>query len=278
VNVILERARIGQASQGSVHIDAVIDDAWRISYAHGGVLQAAAIEAAVAAVARDDLDVVSATTTYVRPVSCGPVSAHARVIGGSRSGAVVHVELRDESSAAGTVTTVAFARRDELWPTLSDAVRPAVLAAGPSASDPRMGSVDDGYPVELPFFRSTDWRRAGPGSTAETLGGCAWFRFERPTTPVGREWPSALLAVPADALGFSIVPSVSRPGQVVYALSRQTSLHVFDRPRGEWLGIHSRCIHAAHGLATGVATLWDGDGRPVAAATQTAMLRVMGGS
>jgi acyl-coenzyme A thioesterase PaaI-like protein len=240
---------------------------------------AATLEAAVDGLDRDDLDLVSATTTFARPVACGDVAADVDVISSSRSGATVHVALANTAAvppAPGVVTTAAFARRGGDWPRLTTAVRPDVLARAPLPSDPRMGSVDDGYPTELPFFRSTDWRRASTRGAKPRLAACAWFRFAHAMVSRGEQWPAALTAIPADALGFSIVSDVSPPGAIVYSLSLQISLHCFAPARGEWLGIESRCLHASEGTATGVATLWNDDGQPVATVTQTALLRVMG--
>ncbi|MCU0274217.1 MAG: thioesterase family protein [Acidimicrobiales bacterium] len=50
-----------------------------------------------------------------------------------------------------------------------------------------------------------------------------------------------------------------------------------DAATGEWIAIDSHATHTAGGIATGVAHLWDADGRPLATATQSALLRTRRG-
>lgn len=278
--VLTEVAR-SSTEDGALRLDGVVDERWRIVQAHGGAAMAAMLEAAVAAVdgtGREDLTLVSAATTFSRSLSCGPVAMIARPLRFSRSGAQVSVAWRDPDGGAGAgpaaVTTAVFARPDPGWPEVVGAPWPPALSVGPAPDHVRLGSLDSGDERDFAFFRTTEWRAVPEDPVAPTA--CrVWFRFDPAAVPVDGVWPTALLAVPADALGCAAVPAVAEPGASVFALSLQITLAVLAPVTGEWLGIDSRCLHAAEGLATGTATLWDRERRPVAAVTQTALLRTM---
>ena len=261
---------------GSVKVVARLDDRWRIVYAQGGAVMAATLEGALAAVARDDLQLVSAATTFHRPLACGPVALDVTVLRSSRSSAQVMVELRtlgtDEVGAAATTTAV-LAIEQPGWPDLVGAPRPSVLAGRPDPNGRRLGVFDPDGASLAPFFDQTEWRDA-PAVSAAGLVWHGWCRFARPPAP-GGPWATALLAVPADALGCSVVPSVRKDDAPVFALSMQMSLHVLGTATGGWLGVESRGLHVAAGIATGLTTLWDEDGAPEAVSTQTALLREM---
>ena len=86
----------------------------------------------------------------------------------------------------------------------------------------------------------------------------------------------AMLAVPADALGLSVVSEVAETIGQLTAPSLQIGLQLCAPARGHWLGIASRCFDTHGATATGVATLWDAEGALVGYATQTAALRRLG--
>ena len=279
-SVITEVSRT-RAADGSLRLDGVVDGRWQIVHAHGGAAMAAMLETAVAVVAeadRDDLALVSAATTFSRPLACGPVTMFGRALRVSRSGAQVSVAWQDPAAGAdagpAAVTMAVFARPDPGWPTVAGASWPSELMTRPDPGQRRLGSVESGDRRDFAFFRTTEWRVV-PEDPAPTTACRVWFRFDPSAVPVDGVWPPALLAGPANALGCAAVPAVARPGAPVFALSLQMTLAVLAPVTGAWLGIDSQCLHSADGLATGTATLWDEDRRPVAAVTQTALLRAM---
>ncbi len=261
-----------------VRTEAVLDDRWRIVYAQGGAVMAATLEGALAAVPRDDLRLASAATTFHRPVGCGPVVLDALVLRASRSGAQVAVELRapgEEAASPAVTTTAVLAAEQPGWPDLVGTRMPAALADDPDPTHDRLGVFDPGGANVFPFFDETEWRVA-PADSLPPLTWRGWFRFTgTPARNGGTPWPAPLLAVPADALGCSVVPDVRRDDAPVFALSLQMSLHVLGPAVGNWLALESRGLHVADGIATGLTTLWDAAGGPVAVSTQTALLRAM---
>ena len=188
----------------------------------------------------------------------------------------MRVELRsaDEDTAPSATTTAVLAAEQPGWPDLSNAPVPAVLTSGPDLRGRRLGVPGTEGSNVVPFFDETQWQEvvADPPVPLEWHG---WFRFARPPSPDRGPWPAPLLAVPADALGCSVVPSVRLADAPVFALSLQMSLHVLGVARGEWLALRSRGLHVAGGVATGLTSLWDEDGNPVAVSTQSALLRAM---
>lgn len=265
------------AGEGASRVEATLADRWRIVYAQGGAVMAATLETALAAVRRDELALVSAVTTFHQPVRCDRVILDAIVLRSSRSSAQVRVELRpavgDEAGPAATTTAVLAAEQPG-WPDLSDAPVPPVLATGLDLSGRRLAVPGLRGINQVPFFDETQWQEVTTDPLVE-LEWHGWFRFARPPAHLGRSWPSPLLAVPADALGCSVVPSVRLADRPVFALSLQMSLHVLGPARSEWLALRSRGLHVVGGIATGLTSLWDEAGVPVAVSTQSALLRAM---
>ncbi len=253
---------------------ASIADAWGIVYAQGGIVMATMLHAAELALARDELTLTNATATFCRPVPCGPVTIDIDILRNGRTGAQVHAILRcigDADPAPNAVATMVFTADVHGWPDRRGIVRPPQLAEPPSNDAPRLGTDVDGRPATN-FFDETDWRLAADHST-DSLRKLAWFSFrETPLRPDGT-WVSAMLAVPADALGLAVVSWVADTMGPLTAPSLQIGLQLCAPARGDWLGIDSRCFDTHGATATGVASLWDTDGTLIGYATQTAALR-----
>jgi hypothetical protein len=269
------------APDGSLRLDGIVDDRWQIVHAQGGAAMAAMLEAAGAVIAeagRDDLVLAGAATTFSRPLPCGSVALLGEALRISRSGAQVSVAWHDPAAGVdagpAAVTSAVFARPDPAWPAVTGAVWPPALAVGPDPGQRRLGAAESGDTQGFAFFRTTEWRVV-PEDAAPPTACRVWFRFDPSAVTLDGVWPPALLAVPADALGCAAVPAVAGAGAPVFALSLQMILAVLGPVAGPWVGIDSHCLQAADGLTTGTATLWDEGRRPVAAVTQTALLRRM---
>lgn len=232
------------------------------------------LHAAELTLARDELQLTNATATFCRPVPCGPVAIEIDVLRNGRTGAQVHASLRvpgDTDPSPNAVATMVFTADVHGWPERRGLVRPAGLTAPPDAGASRLGTDADGRPATN-FFEETDWRAAA-SQPEDELHALAWFSFrETPLRPDGT-WVTAMLAVPADALGLSVVSTVAEVMGPLTAPSLQIALQLCAPARGRWLGIDSRCYDTHGATATGVATLWDTDGTLVGYATQTAALR-----
>jgi len=275
VEQVLTGPVVTRTGERSVRIEAVLDDRWQIVYAQGGAVMAATLEGALAAVRREDLALVSASTTFHRPVACGPVLLEAMILRSSRSSAQVTVELRSPGSDAGpaATTTAVLAAAQPGWSDLVGAPIPVDLLGRPEPDHRRLTAPGaDGDPFR--FFEETEWRVV-PEDTVPDLECRGWFRFTSPSGSAGEPWSAPVFAIPADALGCSVVPRVRLDDSPVFALSMQMSVHILGPAAGDWLALQSQCLHVGAGVATGLTLLWDRFGTPVAASTQTALLRAM---
>lgn len=252
-------------------VTTVIDDAWGLIYAQGGVVMAAMLRAAEQVLGRDDLRLAAASATFCRPVHCGVVTIDVDVLRNGRRGAQVQASLRVDSAEGSpdALATVVFADDAGDAPTLSGLVRPDGLRSVPegTASVGGPGGDDRG----LAFLRQTEWRLSDVQPDDETRR-LLWFRFAVPPVRDDGTWDPAVLVVPGDSLGSATTSAVASD-EPITSVSLQISIQVFAPVRSTWLGIDSVCFHAAGGTVSGLATLWDDAGNPVATVSQTAMFR-----
>jgi len=270
-----------------------IPEAWRVVYAFGGTTMATAIRAAVAAVDRPDLSLVSADATFCQAVPCGPVAVQVEVLRQGRTGAQAVARLwaldpEDPSPggvgdpAAGTrsdlVVTCVLGRRDrDSTLRLQGAEPPEV----PEPEDlPPRPTVTDNPFADIPYHRQTDWRLADGtlhwGQTDVPPGeprAASWFRFhESPRTADG-SWETGIVAVPGDVLGPAVGAGIGTAQGFFLILSLQIGLRFVDDVRTDWVLQHTRAQTAADGYASGTAELWDRDRNLVALAHQIAKLQ-----
>lgn len=259
---------------GAPRVAAVIDEAWSIRFAQGGVVMAAMLRAAQLVLGRNDLALASAAGTFCRPVPSGGVEMVVDVLRSGRNGAQVHVTLRADADAdpvPNAVATVVSTAHGAGWPHLAGPSVPDELTTPPTAADVARNA-DDPRRAGLNFFQQTRWIPAAPHQP-ERMRGVAWFAFVEPPLEPDGAWVPAMLAVPADALGLAAVAPVVEAVGPITAPSLQISIQWYAPARGEWLGIDSTCFQNSGGVASGLAMLWNTDGALVATATQTAILR-----
>jgi len=270
----------GTHSTAAITLTAHIDDDWGIVYSQGGVVFAAMLRAAESALARDDLQPVSANATFVRPVRCGAIDLDVEVLRSGRNGAQVRItahDPHDDDPTPNVQATVVCATHDPTMPTIDGLVSPFDATVPPPLDCPRVGLDAEGHPT-MAFFRRTDWRDATPADDA-FLHRRSWFRFsDEPGSPVrglgpDDTWDVALLPIPADALGMAATPSATEVVGPVTSPTLELSLQFVSPARGTWIGIESHCHRSHGGVISGVASLWNADGSLIATAAQTALLR-----
>jgi acyl-CoA thioesterase len=265
-----------------------LSDAWRIFYAFGGITMASAIRAAVVAVDREDLHIITADATFAQAIPCGPVAAQVEVLRQGRTGAQALVrmwaldpEQPDPAGPVGSdlVVTCVFGNRSDSSFTFIGAVPPDV--AGPDDCVPRSVEVDSPF-SKIPYHRQNEFRPAfGVGRLGDVLPPseprtASWFRFKSsPFDDTGR-WEPALLAAPGDILGPAAHAGVGTQAGFFLVISLQISMHFVGDARTEWLLQHTRAHLAAEGYCSGTAELWDQDRNLVAIATQLARLQPLG--
>ncbi len=270
-----------------------IPEAWRVLYAFGGTTMATAIRAAIAAVDRPDLSLVSADATFCQAVPCGPVAVQVEVLRQGRSGAQAVARLWALDSAddrpggpgdpagpvrSDLVVTCVLGRRDPDSPfRLQGAEPPSV--GGPEDYPPRPTVPDNPF-ADIPYHRQTDWRLADGqmhwGRTDVPPGeprAASWFRFH--TSPMTGEgcWEPGVVAVPGDVLGPAVGAGIGSAQGHFLILSLQIGLRIVDEVRTEWILQHTRAQTATDGYASGTAELWDQDRRLVALAHQIAKIQ-----
>jgi acyl-CoA thioesterase len=254
-----------------------ITDAWGLVFAQGGVVMAAALRAMEAVVDRPDLSLTSASATFCRPVACGPVTTSVQVLRRGRRGAQALGLLCDVSATPeepSVVATAVFTDPGLEGPELRPLPRPPELTDPPEpGTAPRIG--DDERPGTLGFLDNTEWHVATTDVPVESALPRlpVWFRFTNPPAEPGEPWEPALLAIPGDALGTSLVAALGEGDRPVGSVSLQMDMQVFAPISGEWIGVDSVCTNVGRGLASGTVDLWSESGVHVASLTQTAMLR-----
>jgi len=267
---------------------AVIPEAWRIFYAFGGATMATALRVAEAAVAREDLHLVSSEATFCQAIPCGPVGASAEVIRQGRSAAQVLVRLwaldPEAPDPAGPersdlLVMCVFGTTDQSPVEFVGAVAPDV--PGPlECDDPRRVAEDSPF-NNIPYHAQTEFRftdrtiRWGEDHPPSDPVSSSWFRFKRPPFRADGTWEPAALALPGDILGPAVNAGAGGGVSPFLVVSLQIGLQIVGEVRSEWLLAHTRSQIAGRGYASGTAELYDEDRRLVAIATQCAKIQPM---
>ena len=266
--------------------EGAIPEAWRVFYAFGGSTMAAALRAACAEVARDDLHLLSADATFCQAVPCGPVAMQVEVLRQGRSAAQALVRLwaldPEEGDPAGPVgndlvITCVFGTRQESRFEFVGAEFPDV--PGPEECASRQ-EVDESSPfAAIPYHHQTEFR-ATSGTfpvQADTPPGepraATWFRFHTTPRRADGTWEPTALALPGDILGTAVHAGVGSGSGYFLVISLQISLQFVRDVRTDWLLQHTRAHVAGDGYASGTAELWDEERNLVAIATQCAKLQ-----
>ena len=249
-------------------VTAVIDEAWGVVFAHGGVVMAAMAGAASAVLDRTDLRLVAASSAFCRPVPCGRVEMDVDVLRDGRAGAQVHVRLAaggDAADGPNAVATAVFAR--DAGASRGALVRPPGLATPPVGGEVGV----DGASRGMPFLEQTAWSPADdqPG---EPLRRLVWFRFATPPLEDDGTWDPTALLVPGDALGTAL-PDDAHGSSTLSSVSLHISAQLHRPARGPWIGIDTSCHQLGEGIVAGTSELWSEDGAHVGTVTQTALLR-----
>lgn len=266
-----------------------LPEAWRIFYAFGGATMATALRVAEAAVARDDLHLVSSDATFCQAIPVGPIAASAEVVRQGRSAAQVLVRLwaldpadPDPAGPVGNDLMVMCV----FGTTTEDPVFEFVGATAPDVPDPDdcpqvPPATGDTQFSNIPYHSQTEFRftdttiRWGRDYPASEPVSSAWFRFKNsPFRPDGT-WDPAALALPGDILGPAVNKGAGGDVGPFLVISLQIGLQVVGEIRSEWLLAHTKSQIAGGGYASGTAELYDADRQLVAIATQTAKIQPM---
>ncbi|MHB1138348.1 MAG: thioesterase family protein, partial [Microthrixaceae bacterium] len=202
--------------------ESFLPEAWRIFYAFGGATMATALRVAEAAVAREDLHLVSTEATFCQAIPVGPIAASAEVIRQGRSAAQVLVRLwaldpqdPDPAGAEGSdlIVLCVFGTAEQSVFAFVGATAPDV--PGPhDCSDVRISQEDSPF-QDIPYHSQTEFRfpPTADGRATPTWGAehppadpvsSSWFRFKRTPWRADGTWEPAALALPGDILGPAV--------------------------------------------------------------------------
>ena len=267
----------------------VIPEAWRIFYAFGGATMATALRVAEAAVAREDLQLVSSEATFCQAIPVGPVAASAEVIRQGRSATQVLVRLwaldptsPDPAGPVGNdlIVLCVFGVTGASPYEFVGSVAPDV--PGPlECRDMRAERPEDSPFQNIPYHAQTEFRSAddgpawGSGRGAGDPESATWFRFRRSPFRADGTWEPAVIALPGDILGPAVHAGVGDGVAPFLMISLQIGLQIVGEVRSEWLLAHTQSQVAGAGYASGTAELYDEDRRLVAIATQCAKIQPM---
>ena len=254
---------------------------WNILYVFGGVSMALAARGAAQTLDDPEQTLRSATATFLRPVSAGPLEVRAEVLRAGRFASQVSSDLllADGSTALHLVGT--FGRTEESELAYVDADFPDDVLPPDDAPSPNA----DGGPLGvLQYHQQVEWRPASEafawdaGHEPGPARSASWFRFRSSQLRTDGTIDPVALCVPGDVLGPAVGRRLGawRPGRPTFlVLSLSITLDVVGPWRGEWLLQHVESQHAGDGYAVGTAELWNEDRTLVAVATQRARLRLM---
>jgi len=266
----------------------VIPEAWRIFYAFGGATMATALRVAEAAVAREDLRLVSSEATFCQAIPVGPIAASAEVIRQGRSAAQVLVRLwaldPDHPDPSGPersdlLVMCVFGVTEQSPFQFVGSVAPDV--PGPLECPDLRAAREDSAFQNIPYHAQTEFRYAGEapawgsGRPPGDPESATWFRFVRSPMRSDGTWEPAALALPGDILGPAVHSGAGDLVGPFLVISLQIGLQIVGEVRSEWLLAHTRSQIAGAGYASGTAELYDEDRRLVAIATQCAKIQPM---
>jgi acyl-CoA thioesterase len=252
---------------------------WNILYVFGGLTMATAVNAARAALSNPSYELLTATATYVAPISAGPQTLDVRTLRAGRGAEQLVVEMRsgsEERAQPDLFVVCTFGPRRENETKFVDlrfpeVTKPEELTRIKPPPEARISRLAYHYSVEQRMVRGhlpwrTDWE-PGPASWA------AWHRLRiTPRLSDGTVDPLTYVLA-GDMIGPAVREAQGGKAPLTMMISLEICLHVFARTDSEWLLQDAHASQAGDGYASGRVNLWDERGQLVAQATQRALLR-----
>lgn len=256
---------------------AELSEGWNFLTPSGGVLMTVAMRAMQQELGDPNLRPLSANTHFCSPVPAGPLEVRVEVLRHGGAAAQMRAQLSSTAMPGPGLEVSATFVRERSGMDLIDAVAPRVPA--PAAAQP----MDDALPTAAHarplFFDNFESRLALghlwwlPGWQAGPARIARWFRYKVPQAlPDGRFDPLALPPI-ADTMPPALTQKLGPAHAPFYAPSLDLTVHFLEDTSAEWLltDVHARRARA--GYATADAEIWDDQGRLIAVAMQTMMLR-----
>jgi acyl-CoA thioesterase len=262
---------------GRFHAD--IPDAWKVMYVFGGVTMYTALRAMREALARPDLDLVTANAIFVAPVPPGPITIDVEVLRDGRTASQVAADLRVDGKLALRVHGV-FGVAHDVEHSLLDVRFPEVPHPRDVTPPPPPPDGDRGpWGEHINFHDQTDWRPVSsgpwdPGFRAGPARMQVWTRLHREPTLADGSYDPLALAIHGDVIGPAVGAGLGPIGVPFMVLSLEIGIRFVASPTTPWVLQEIEAWHIGDGYATGPARLWDEAGNLCAIATQTANMRL----
>lgn len=250
--------------------------AWDFVAPSGGVLMTVALRAIVAEIGDPAFKPISATAVFCAVVPAGAMRTRVEIL--RRGNAVVQARAALSAEGAGELGLEVSATfgRERRGPDFLDKSPPAVPRVHEA---PPMDERHRILGLRPPFFENFDARRALGDRFSEPVWSFAearfaqWLRYLAPQRlPDGTLDPLAIPPV-ADTMPPAVVQKQGPDAPVFYAPSLDLTVHFLDPTPREWILVSAHARRARAGYATAENEIWDDDGRLLAYATQTMMLR-----
>jgi acyl-coenzyme A thioesterase PaaI-like protein len=226
-----------------------IDESWNLQpLPQGGIVTALAARAMATALAEPGQRLRTLHTTYVAPVTDGPVEVDVEILRRGRSMSHARAEVRNPGSDHGHLTTAVFgaARRGFEFTDLAPPEGFVALTDAPSFRDTPPPGAEMFRPT--PFWDSRVEGRGALGHAPwedyvpDRAEHGTWYRLdESPMDDLGALDPLALIVF-ADTM----------PGAVAEMMG-----HLLDSCRSDWVLAHNRARYAGDGYASVDMALWD---------------------
>jgi acyl-CoA thioesterase len=277
---LAEATQVTRVERAPGWYTADLPDDWSYFTPSGGVLMTVAMRAMRAEIGDEAFVPVSATTVFMSRVPAGPLETRVEVMRGGNAACQVRAALSSTATPEpGLEVSATFARRRK-GPDAYGRQMPEVAApedcedAGDRAI---MADPAKTRPVR-PFFRNLDmrlalgapvWRQGWEQGEARMA---FWYRYRVDQRVNGVIDPLAIPPI-ADTMPSALARRLGPDHPRFFAPSLDLTVHFLDPGETDWYLVDVRCPRARDGYASAHADVWDQDGRLVAFATQTMMLR-----
>jgi acyl-CoA thioesterase len=260
-------ARVTEAHPSGVagRVLGEIDESWSLRpLPQGGVVSALAARAMTTELADVDQSLRLLHTTFVAPVSYGPVEVEVEVLRRGRSMSHARAEVRNPGSSHGHLLTAVFGgpRRGFSFTDVDPPVGIIPLGEARSFRDPLPAGVE-AFPPN-PFW---DTRLQGRGALGhapwedyvpDRAEHVTWYRLDDPPVDADGVLDPLALIVCADTMPGAVAEKLGpdlRMGW--FGPSVDLTLHILDTCRTEWVLAHNRARYAGDGYASVDMALWD---------------------
>jgi acyl-CoA thioesterase len=253
-----------------------LPEAWSFAAPSGGVLMTMALRAITAEIADPAFRPIAATALFCSVVPAGAMRTRVELL--RRGNAVVQARAAlsaEGASEIGLEVSATFGR-DRRGPDFLDRAPPVVPGAGEA---PLMVERHRIPGIRPRFFENFESRLALGDQHAEPVWTLAearfamWMRYRAPQRLADGTLDPLALPPIADTMPPAVVQKLGPDAPLVYAPSLDLTVHFLDPTPREWLLMSAHARRARAGYATAENEIWDDEGRLVAYATQTMMLR-----